>query len=362
MGHHWHPGAGDLDTGIDGEIELVDPATAEVRNFRIGVQSKATEGVWRQETDDGLLYKARPKDIDYWMSSNQPVLLVVSRPRTNEAYFRNVQQWCSDPKVRATGLVDFNKQTDRFDASAASRLFASEARVEIVLEPPLVHCRVRRRSKSNLLPIYWRTESIWSVVSPAEKWGDWFQKALAAEQARTDLAMRDGRLWSLTDFSDAFLEAIEVDDAPEIIPLADYAESDLRDHQNLIFELVRKTIVSAQHRQLRWSAAARVAYFRLVEDKPERTYKWSKGRGRTVVKPRESQKHEGLSGYRHEAAELGGAPARRPACPVGLPDVPVHVRRTADVQLSRRRAEEDEEHGSRRRGQPAVAHVGAPAG
>jgi len=38
-----NPGSGDLDTGILGEIELVDAATDEVRNFRIGVQSKATE-------------------------------------------------------------------------------------------------------------------------------------------------------------------------------------------------------------------------------------------------------------------------------------------------------------------------------
>jgi hypothetical protein len=43
-GHHGIP-AQPTSTRIDGEIELVDPGTDEVRNFRIGVQSKATEGI-----------------------------------------------------------------------------------------------------------------------------------------------------------------------------------------------------------------------------------------------------------------------------------------------------------------------------
>src|SRR3954447_14540439 len=136
MGHHWHPGSGDLDTGIDGEIELVDPATDEVRNFRIGVQSRATEGIWRSETDEGFYYKAKPEEIAYWVGGNQPVLLVCSRPSKGEAYFRNIQQWAKDPRARASGLIDFDKRRDRFDGSAADRLFTVEARVPVVVEPP----------------------------------------------------------------------------------------------------------------------------------------------------------------------------------------------------------------------------------
>lgn len=151
MGHHWHPGSGDLDTGIDGEIELVDVSTDEVRNFRIGVQSKATEGIWRSETDEGFFYRAKPTDISYWLGGNQPVLLVCSRPKSDEAYFRDVHQWASDPKTRATGLVDFDKRRDRFDADAADRLFTAEARVPIVLEPPGPLPRPET-AKSNLLP------------------------------------------------------------------------------------------------------------------------------------------------------------------------------------------------------------------
>ena len=214
MGHHWHPGSTDIDTGIDGEIELVDPGTDEVRNFRIGIQSKATEGIWRSETADGFLYKAKPDDIAYWLGGNQPVLLVCSRPSKGEAYFRNVQQWASDRKARASGLIDFDKRRDRFDAEAADRLFAVEARVPLVLEPP-GPVLTPEIAKSNLLPIYWQTPSIWVIPAPGEQWGDWFAKALDAGVARTDLVMREGQLWSLVPFEPAFLDAIGVDEAPD---------------------------------------------------------------------------------------------------------------------------------------------------
>ena len=80
MGHLWHPTSG-IDSGIDGEIELRDPGSGQVRNFRIGVQSKATEGAWRTENDKTFLWRADPEHIEYWIGSNQPVILVCSRPR-----------------------------------------------------------------------------------------------------------------------------------------------------------------------------------------------------------------------------------------------------------------------------------------
>lgn len=303
MGHHWHPGSGDLDTGIDGEIELVDAANNEVRNFRIGVQSKATEGIWRSETDQGFFYRAKPDDIAYWLGGNQPVLLVCSRPSKNEAYFRDVHQWASDPEARAAGLVDFDKRRDRFDAAAAERLFTAEARVPIVLEPP-GPLPQSERTKSNLLPVYWQTPSLWSVPCLADDWNEWFAKALDADQARTDIVMREKRLWSLTAFEQPFLDAIEVRQEPASVPLETYTRSDDLARINLIAELLRKTLISMHHNQLRWSALGRVAYFKLWDSQPERKFKWGSGTGRTVVKPRPSLRHEGLSGYRHDAAEL----------------------------------------------------------
>lgn len=133
MGHIWHPPVGP-DSGIDGQIELRDSGTGQVRNVRIGVQSKATTGRWDRESDAGFTYRPRPQDVAYWLSSNQPVILVCSR--AGEAYRRSVQQWAHAPKERSSGSIRFSKTRDRFDSAAAGRLFDLRAAPDDWVEPP----------------------------------------------------------------------------------------------------------------------------------------------------------------------------------------------------------------------------------
>ncbi len=232
MNHLWHPTSG-VDSGIDGEIELRDPATGMVRNFRIGVQSKATAGSWRRETDEGFVWRVDSKHIDYWLDSNQPVLLVCSRPRTGEASWRNVQEWARDPETRASGLVEFDKRRDVFDASAAARFFSLEAREVVTLGPPGPE-RHPERLKSNLLPVLWDTDVLWSVNSPDSSAGAIFQTALAAGAARTDVVLQANRLWSLTPFGEAYLEAIGASDQATEHPLSGIAQSEKTDQRLLL--------------------------------------------------------------------------------------------------------------------------------
>lgn len=304
MGHLWHPTSG-VDSGIDGEIELRDAATGQVRNFRIGVQSKATEGVWRSETDASFLWRAKPEELDYWLGSNQPVILVCSRPKNDEAYWRNVQEWASDPARRATGLIDFDKTRDRFDRDAAARFFVLDSRDGASTEPPGPEPH-SERLKSNLMPVAWDTDCVWSVASPPGVTGaELFQRALAGGAARSDVAARSGRLWALSDLDDAYLEAVGATEAPRTKPLAPLLGSQDLTEQALVGELTRRALLAAHWRQLRWYQPERLAYFRLYEDEPKRKLRWAGGSGRTVVLPRASTTHEGLSGYRHEAARIG---------------------------------------------------------
>lgn len=302
MGHHWHPTVGP-DSGIDGEIELVDQATGAVRNFRIAVQSKATEGIWRSENSDGFVFRASNEDIAYWLGSNQPVIVVCSRPKSDEAYFRDIQEWAKAPERRASGLIDFNKRSDRFDASAAARLFTLEAREQVELDPP-GPIPQPELATTNMLPVIWDTEHVWATVTPADEWSAVFSAALDAGVPRSDFVLRDARLWTLTELSDAFLGAIDAEYDPEQYPIDDFAYSEDRSRTNLLAELARRSLTAQHHKQLRWSGREHVAYFKLYENRPERKFKWAGGPGRTVVRPRKSQNHDGLSGYRHDAAKL----------------------------------------------------------
>ncbi len=109
MDHVWHERT--VDAGIDGTIELRDPATGEVSNCHLQVQSKASDNDFPGETADRFHYDCDERDLDYWMKSSMPVLLVCSHPKRGEAWWVHIQSYFADPARRASGRVDFNKIT-----------------------------------------------------------------------------------------------------------------------------------------------------------------------------------------------------------------------------------------------------------
>lgn len=121
MGYLWYP-TGGTEAGIDGSIEIRDPETGEVTNSIVQVQSKATANPFQGETEAGFDYRCSEKDLDYWMQGNAPVILVVSRPQSQEAYWVSVKDYFADPKRRAARKVRFDKARDRFDEGCAPAL------------------------------------------------------------------------------------------------------------------------------------------------------------------------------------------------------------------------------------------------
>ena len=121
MGYAWRPTT-IFDVGIDGEIEICDPTTGEATNTIVKVQAKATTKPFQAETENSLEYHCSPKDLDYWLQGNVPIILVVCRPDSNEAYWISIRDYFSDLAAQQTRKVLFDKQRDRFDASCAAAL------------------------------------------------------------------------------------------------------------------------------------------------------------------------------------------------------------------------------------------------
>jgi hypothetical protein len=119
MGFVWHERK--TDAGIDGEIELRNPVTGEVANRFILIQSKASNRRFSGENDRSFHFICEPADVTYWMGAEEPVLLVCSHPEAGQAWWMHVQGWFSDPAHRASGRIDFDKSTQRFDADAAHK-------------------------------------------------------------------------------------------------------------------------------------------------------------------------------------------------------------------------------------------------
>jgi hypothetical protein len=121
MGYLWHSTTATLEAGIDGIIELRDPTTGQALNHIIEVQGKAFSTL-PNETTDSFTYHCDERDLNYWLQGNAPVILVVSRPATRDAYWVPVKEYFREPALRASKTVRFNKTRDRLDESATERL------------------------------------------------------------------------------------------------------------------------------------------------------------------------------------------------------------------------------------------------
>ena len=111
-----------FDKGIDGYMEIVDSSTGTATNNIILVQSKATTGGFIAETGEGFDYYCDERDLTYWISGNAPVILVVSNPDRNEAYWVSIKDYFKDLLVHKAHKVHFNKETNRFDVGSKLEL------------------------------------------------------------------------------------------------------------------------------------------------------------------------------------------------------------------------------------------------
>jgi hypothetical protein len=190
MGCLWYP-TGAIEAGIDGQIELRDPTSGEVGNLIIQVQSKAKQDAFTTETPTSFEYLCEERDLVYWLNGNAPVILVVSRPDTNEAYWADIKDYFKDLSRLKARKVYFDKRRDRFDATCREALLRIAAHKDsgVYLSPP----PQIETLYSNLLKVdsfaehiyiastdYRKTGDVWRTLprpAPGERWsGEWFLK------------------------------------------------------------------------------------------------------------------------------------------------------------------------------------------
>jgi hypothetical protein len=122
MGLPWHPTNAPLDAGIDGFVEIRDLQSGEATNAWIAVQSKGRTTL-EKETDTSFEFTCTPRDLDYWRRGNMPVLLVVSRPERDEAWWMSVKDYFrNDPTRQQTRRILFDKSANALAPSAANEL------------------------------------------------------------------------------------------------------------------------------------------------------------------------------------------------------------------------------------------------
>lgn len=299
MGFVWRP-TSQHDTGIDGEIEVRDTATGAMSGLLLKVQSKAVSA-FANETADGFDYWPEQRDVDYWLRHNLPVILVVSRPSTNEAYWQPVVEPSGQVRPRK---FHFDKQQDVLNGNAVGRLVElarqqSTGARGIALQRP-------ERLVSNLLPVTKLPARLYYAETPHRTPKD-LTVALQGKNLSFEFVLKNKRALTVRDLTDPRYEFLCDRGTVEDFPVEHWSASDdpdsQRDFVRLLNQCLRQALRSSTGRVHRDKETG--AYF-FPSNKERTAYSFGyqgqkKSTTREVVKVLRSKKQGHVMGFRHSA-------------------------------------------------------------
>jgi hypothetical protein len=294
---------GRLEAGTDGIVELRDPKNGTPLGKLLGVQVKATEsGRYIRETDRSFEYLLKPDDLEYWRSSNIPVMIVVWRRSDGSAYWKDVTDCVKGEERR----LRFDKDADVFDARCADRIGALtiDRRTPGVFLPPLNH---GEEAIINLLRIKLPDE-IFLASSPFGNGRDAVHELVKHENTRFDWVIRKRRFVSFFDPRDCGTRAIVDLDQVDAVDTKLFALNDDLDDTNDMIDLLRRTVEWQTSGQLWYSRKDRLFYFRATGINKSRSYRYFANVNETsakVVSVYANKKNpKGLGYVRHHAASF----------------------------------------------------------
>jgi hypothetical protein len=259
MGFAWHPTNQSVEAGIDGHIELRNPDSEQALNLVVAVQSKACTD-FPSESDTTATYYCKEEDIEYWLSGNLPVMLIVSRPGTKDAYWVNISQHFRDHGNPSSRKVVFDKSRDRFDASVRARLFDhARPRDSGLYLAPLPKPELLM---PNLLPVRFKGNSVFRVRSKftdPKRVVDTFREANVRPER--DWAMKGGVVLSFHNLDGEPWSQVLVPDTVESIPLPHFSETTDRDERNHFVQLLNRSLEVKLQRDRVWYERDRELYY-----------------------------------------------------------------------------------------------------
>jgi len=304
MGSIWNPT--NIDVGIDGSIELCQPGTGSALGRVLYVQSRATERSFQGETDSSLEYLCSERELAYWMQGNAPVLLIVSRPNTAEAYWVSIKDYFADAARLASRRVRFDKRADAFDESCFNALHSVAISLDtgVYLGPPAR----TERLVTNLLRVASFAPRIYVGDTPHRRADELFR--LRDERGfvlASGWLLKNGRLLSFHDLRDwpwnELCDRGSVDD----FDAHEWASSNDEDRQRDFVRMLKQCLRDKLYPRVVYRKDVECYMFRPHPDlKPfSTTYRATASRQSTreVFVELRNRKTGAVSCYRHDAFE-----------------------------------------------------------
>lgn len=295
MGHLFHPRR--IDHGIDGHIDLVEPGTGRHLNQTILVQSKAHDRSLRQESATTFVFTCDQRDLEHWLAGNAPVIVVVSHPKKDEAWWIDIKAEFSDPKTRAARRLVVDKASHAFTAEAGPALLrlGMPASSGLYLQPP----PRPEVLDTNLLEVIGLPEHLYIAPAVTTDYRAAGELLKLAEGARSPFILRDGLVLSFEDLRQSRINVLCGGDV-EAHSTAEWANTPDVSRRFIMQDLMIRTIQDA-YPDLRWHKEKKHVHFRATRDLSARKAGKRKGAaGRTVFGPHLAR--DGSIGYYHHAA------------------------------------------------------------
>ena len=298
------------DGGVDGFIEIRQNDTGDLTNLILQVQSKATAKEWVAETDNSFEFRVSERDIAYWTQGNTPVILVVSRPDTDEAYWVSVKDYFSSPATRKSKKVRFDKQRQRFDAKAASALFNIAAPVDSGLYSELLP--KQETLQLGLLPVVKHAPHVYVANTDfKEGWEVAREFREAGVRPGEEWFLKEGKIFSLLDLRSPVWRDIVEQGTIEQFDANEWASTHDSNKRRDFVRLLNFALKNYLGARGIWRYAPKksavVYYFAPGEDKIDRMQSWEGAKGevpRFVVKGIPAKKEPTrMVCYRHLACK-----------------------------------------------------------
>jgi hypothetical protein len=309
----WTP-SGPNEVGIDGYIELFDPVSRVALGKTLAVQSKALSN-FTNEIDESFDYWCDRRDLNYWLQGNMPVIVIVSRPASDEAYWVCVKDYFADNKARSSTKIHFSKGMQRFTRQSLRELADLGRSPEIGLY--LAPVPRLERLHSNLIPLIDHPPRIYIASTvyrlPREVWAAFRREGLNADGA---WVLRDKHILAFHDLNESPWNSVCDPGTIEEFDTIEWSDSVDGDRRRQFVQLLNRTLSTQLGPEVRyWPKEDCYAFVgRLDEGTSKRSYKSLKRQSPlSVVSKFESKSSEGRTfewlrhlGFRGQFRRLNG--------------------------------------------------------
>jgi hypothetical protein len=256
---------GGVEAGIDGMIEMRDETTGQVSNRLLQVQGKATTRAFTAETEQSFEYVCEEPDIEYWRGGTAPVLLIVTGPAEDIAYWKSITDWFKDPETIRSRKVVFDKVKDRFtkDSKAAIVEVANRtARGAIALS-----VKKSETLTANLLVADFAPKLFWAPTKYKDNKSFGVAQRAFYPLGPSEWIAKGGGLLSFHDLSESVWHPLCDSGATEAFDTSEWSGSDDEDRLRDFVQLLNRALKAIASPAVYWDKKDAHYYFAKPRDR-----------------------------------------------------------------------------------------------